>query len=115
MVRVWRGRAASAGARNSPQSSLPSLTLTPPHTPHTRTHSQGGASTQFSAIPLNLTADNASAVMDYVVTGSWSKKAAGGERREGGGSVSGWVGGGWVAGGGWVGRGSGAGCQIWGC
>ena len=37
---------------------------------------QGGASTQFSAIPLNLCADAADAV-DYIVTGSWSKKAAG--------------------------------------
>ncbi|KAL4445818.1 hypothetical protein ABPG77_009017 [Micractinium sp. CCAP 211/92] len=36
---------------------------------------QGGASTQFSAIPLNLAAEGA--VVDYIVTGSWSKKAAG--------------------------------------
>lgn len=35
---------------------------------------QGGASTQFSAIPLNLVPEGAST--DYVVTGSWSKKAA---------------------------------------
>jgi phosphoserine aminotransferase len=34
---------------------------------------QGGASTQFAAIPLNLAAE--SATVDYVVTGSWSKKA----------------------------------------
>ncbi len=40
---------------------------------------QGGASTQFSAIPLNLAAEGA--VVDYIVTGSWSKKAAGGEQR----------------------------------
>ncbi|PRW58734.1 phosphoserine aminotransferase [Chlorella sorokiniana] len=36
---------------------------------------QGGASTQFSAIPLNLAADGDA--VDYIVTGSWSKKAAG--------------------------------------
>ena len=34
---------------------------------------QGGASTQFSAVPLNLLGDNRSA--DYVNTGQWSKKA----------------------------------------
>ncbi len=34
---------------------------------------QGGASTQFSAVPLNLLAGKASA--DYVNTGQWSKKA----------------------------------------
>jgi phosphoserine aminotransferase len=36
---------------------------------------QGGASSQFSAIPLNLAGD--ADTVDYVVTGSWSKKAAG--------------------------------------
>lgn len=36
---------------------------------------QGGASTQFAAVPLNLTASNDD-VVDYIVTGSWSKKAA---------------------------------------
>jgi len=34
---------------------------------------QGGASSQFAAIPLNLAAAGDSA--DYIVTGSWSKKA----------------------------------------
>ena len=34
---------------------------------------QGGASSQFSAIPLNLLKDGATA--DYVNTGQWSKKA----------------------------------------
>lgn len=34
---------------------------------------QGGASTQFSAVPLNLLGDKAGA--DYVNTGQWSKKA----------------------------------------
>jgi phosphoserine aminotransferase len=34
---------------------------------------QGGASTQFSAIPLNLTGQNRK--VDYVNTGQWSKKA----------------------------------------
>lgn len=33
---------------------------------------QGGASAQFAAVPLNLTA--AGDKVDYVVTGSWSKK-----------------------------------------
>jgi len=34
---------------------------------------QGGATSQFGAVPLNLTAADGKA--DYVVTGSWSKKA----------------------------------------
>lgn len=34
---------------------------------------QGGASSQFAAIPLNLAEENA--VVDYVNTGQWSKKA----------------------------------------
>ena len=34
---------------------------------------QGGATLQFSMVPLNLAAD--AAVVDYVQTGSWSKKA----------------------------------------
>ena len=34
---------------------------------------QGGASTQFSAVPLNLLGDKAGA--DYINTGQWSKKA----------------------------------------
>lgn len=34
---------------------------------------QGGASLQFSAVPLNLLAEGRSA--DYIVTGDWSKKA----------------------------------------
>jgi phosphoserine aminotransferase len=34
---------------------------------------QGGATLQFSAVPLNLAADNSST--DYINTGSWSKKA----------------------------------------
>lgn len=42
---------------------------------------QGGASTQFSAIPLNLAADGDT--VDYIVTGSWSKKAASGARLQG--------------------------------
>ena len=36
---------------------------------------QGGASTQFSCVPLNLTRTE-SDVVDYIITGSWSKKAA---------------------------------------
>lgn len=35
---------------------------------------QGGASTQFSAIPMNLLRGRGSA--DYVITGNWAKKAA---------------------------------------
>jgi phosphoserine aminotransferase len=35
---------------------------------------QGGASTQFAAIPLNLTQEGDT--VDYIITGSWSKKAA---------------------------------------
>ncbi len=42
---------------------------------------QGGASTQFSAVPLNLLGDKRSA--DYVNTGEWSKKAIEEGRRYG--------------------------------
>jgi phosphoserine aminotransferase len=34
---------------------------------------QGGASTQFAAVPLNVTAEGDT--IDHVVTGAWSKKA----------------------------------------
>jgi phosphoserine aminotransferase len=34
---------------------------------------QGGASTQFSMVPMNLVGPGETA--DYIVTGSWSKKA----------------------------------------
>lgn len=34
---------------------------------------QGGASTQFAAVPLNLVGENDT--IDHVITGSWSKKA----------------------------------------
>lgn len=40
---------------------------------------QGGASGQFAAVPLNLAA--ADATVDYVNTGSWSKKAIGEAKR----------------------------------
>ncbi|MBE0486486.1 3-phosphoserine/phosphohydroxythreonine transaminase [Marinobacter sp.] len=43
---------------------------------------QGGASSQFATIPLNLLGDKASA--DYVNTGIWSKKAIAEARRYGG-------------------------------
>lgn len=43
---------------------------------------QGGASTQFSAVPLNLLGDKTSA--DYVNTGQWSKKAIAEGKRYGG-------------------------------
>jgi phosphoserine aminotransferase len=42
---------------------------------------QGGASTQFSAVPLNLLGDKDSA--DYVNTGQWSKKAIAEAKRYG--------------------------------
>jgi phosphoserine aminotransferase len=35
---------------------------------------QGGASTQFAAVPLNLTAEGGT--IDHVITGAWSKKAS---------------------------------------
>ncbi|MBA1331077.1 3-phosphoserine/phosphohydroxythreonine aminotransferase, partial [Candidatus Endoriftia persephone str. Guaymas] len=34
---------------------------------------QGGASSQFGMVPMNLTRDNKK--VDYLITGSWSKKA----------------------------------------
>ena len=37
---------------------------------------QGGGSTQFSAVPLNLLGGLDKPVVDYVVTGGWSAKAA---------------------------------------
>ncbi len=40
---------------------------------------QGGATAQFAAVPLNLTAPGA--VADYVNTGAWSKKAIGEAKR----------------------------------
>ena len=43
---------------------------------------QGGASTQFASVPLNLLGDKLSA--DYVNTGQWSKKAIAEGRRYGG-------------------------------
>jgi phosphoserine aminotransferase len=42
---------------------------------------QGGASTQFSAVPLNLMGENG--VADYLNTGQWSKKAIAEARRYG--------------------------------
>ncbi|KAH7107561.1 PLP-dependent transferase [Auriculariales sp. MPI-PUGE-AT-0066] len=57
---------------------------------HTIVFSQGGGSTQFSAVVLNLLArhkllfpdlPDEERVMDYIVTGSWSKKAAEEARR----------------------------------
>ena len=46
---------------------------------------QGGASLQFSMIPMNFLPPSATA--DYVVTGAWGKKAVGEARRCGGVSV----------------------------
>ena len=55
----------------------PCLPPLPPLLPCHPAWLQGGASSQFSAIPLNLAEEGD--VVDYIVTGSWSKKAAGGE------------------------------------
>ncbi|KAJ7740736.1 pyridoxal phosphate-dependent transferase [Mycena maculata] len=64
---------------------------------HSILFTQGGGSAQFSAIVLNLLArhrllhpdlPNDERVMDYVITGSWSKKAADEARRLGGGKVN---------------------------
>ncbi|KAJ7685067.1 pyridoxal phosphate-dependent transferase [Mycena polygramma] len=64
---------------------------------HSILFTQGGGSGQFSAVVLNLLArhrllhpdlPNDERVLDYVVTGSWSKKAAEEARRMGGGLVN---------------------------
>ncbi|KAJ7694242.1 pyridoxal phosphate-dependent transferase [Mycena rosella] len=64
---------------------------------HSVLFTQGGGSAQFSAVVLNLLArhrllhpdrTNAERAMDYVITGSWSKKAAEEARRLGGGTVN---------------------------
>jgi phosphoserine aminotransferase len=64
---------------------------------HTILFTQGGGSAQFSAVVLNLLAryrllhpdvPDEERVMDYVVTGSWSKKAAEEAKRLGGGKVN---------------------------
>ncbi|KAJ7046658.1 phosphoserine aminotransferase [Mycena alexandri] len=62
---------------------------------HSILFTQGGGSAQFSAIVLNLLArhhllnpDVHERVLDYVITGSWSKKAAEEARRLGGGRVN---------------------------
>ncbi|HVF49072.1 MAG TPA: 3-phosphoserine/phosphohydroxythreonine transaminase [Pyrinomonadaceae bacterium] len=47
---------------------------------------QGGASLQFSMIPLNFLPPSASA--DYIITGSWGKKALKEAKREGGAKVA---------------------------
>ena len=62
---------------------------------HSIVFTQGGGTGQFSAVPLNLLArhrllhpDETEPIMDYVVTGSWSKKAAEEAKRLGGGKVN---------------------------
>ncbi|KAJ7219157.1 pyridoxal phosphate-dependent transferase [Mycena pura] len=64
---------------------------------HSILFTQGGGSAQFSAVVLNLLArhrllhpdlSDDARVMDYVITGSWSKKAAEEARRLGGGRVN---------------------------
>ncbi len=47
---------------------------------------QGGASTQFSLIPMNLLTEGASA--DYIITGSWGKKALKEAKKQGTTSVA---------------------------
>ena len=47
---------------------------------------QGGASLQFSMIPMNLLPEGASA--DYVITGSWGKKALKEAKKQGQTSVA---------------------------
>lgn len=47
---------------------------------------QGGASLQFSMVPMNLLPENASA--DYVITGSWGKKALKEAKRSGNAKVA---------------------------
>ncbi len=47
---------------------------------------QGGASLQFSMIPMNLLTEGASA--DYIITGSWGKKALKEAKKEGAASVA---------------------------
>ncbi|KAG1782692.1 pyridoxal phosphate-dependent transferase [Suillus placidus] len=63
---------------------------------HSILFTQGGGSTQFSAVVLNMLArhrllhpqlTDEDRVLDYVVTGSWSKKAAEEARRMGGSTV----------------------------
>jgi phosphoserine aminotransferase len=64
---------------------------------HTILFTQGGGASQFSAVVLNLLArhrllypdlSNDERALDYVITGSWSKKAADEARRLGGGKVN---------------------------
>jgi phosphoserine aminotransferase len=64
---------------------------------HAILFTQGGGSAQFSAVVLNLLArhrllhpgfSNEDRSMDYVITGSWSKKAAEEGRRLGGGKIN---------------------------
>jgi phosphoserine aminotransferase len=45
---------------------------------------QGGASTQFAMVPLNLMARNSAKKAEYVNTGMWSKKAIGEAKKYGG-------------------------------
>ncbi|HEX5708701.1 MAG TPA: 3-phosphoserine/phosphohydroxythreonine transaminase [Pyrinomonadaceae bacterium] len=47
---------------------------------------QGGASLQFSMIPINLLSDGASA--DYIITGSWGKKALKEAKKQGSANVA---------------------------
>src|ERR687893_3013582 len=47
---------------------------------------QGGASLQFSMVPLNFLTEGASA--DYIITGSWGKKALKEAKKEGSASVA---------------------------
>ncbi|KAJ7489831.1 pyridoxal phosphate-dependent transferase [Mycena galericulata] len=72
------------------------ITLQVPET-HSILFTQGGGAAQFSAVVLNLLARHRllhpdlpsdERVMDYIITGSWSRKAAEEARRLGGGKVN---------------------------
>ncbi len=43
---------------------------------------QGGATTQFTTVPMNLITDPANQSADYIHTGSWSKKAIGEAKKQ---------------------------------
>lgn len=89
-------RSKEFGACLSKLESLIRTLLEVPQT-HSILFTQGGGSAQFSAVVLNLLARHRllhpelkddERIMDYVVTGSWSAKAAAEARRLGGGPVN---------------------------
>ncbi|KAF8507327.1 pyridoxal phosphate-dependent transferase [Hysterangium stoloniferum] len=89
-------RSKEFGALTKHLESLIRIQLAIPST-HSILFTQGGGSGQFSSVVLNLLArhhllnpgaSNDERVMDYVVTGSWSKKAVEEAKRLGGGKVN---------------------------